>query len=69
MEGSLTCTRGTGETWIAGHTRSRPPGGATGGDLMSCPGPVGFAVGPTSEVALAELRAELMIHLAPESRT
>jgi hypothetical protein len=64
-EGFITFTTGTGGTWIAWHTRTRPPQNATGRDMMACEGPVCFAVGPTADDALARLRAEHSIHLTP----
>ena len=57
-EGYITYTTGTGGTWIAWHTGTKPPENATGRDVMACPGPVRLAIGPTAEVALARLRAE-----------
>lgn len=35
--------------------------------MMDLPGPVSFAIGPTSEDALAKLRAELRVDAAPGS--
>jgi hypothetical protein len=69
VEGYVTYTMGTGGTWIAWHTLTEPPKGATGRDLMNCPGPVSFAVGPTADAALARLRAELSTVPVPESAT
>lgn len=67
MEGYITFTTGTGGTWIAWHTLTKPPENATGRDMVGCPGPVNFAVGPSSEEALARLRAELSSHTLPGS--
>lgn len=58
-EGYITYTTGSGGTWIAWHTRTKPPENATGRDMVGCPGPVTFAVGRTADEALARLRAEL----------
>ena len=59
MQGYITYTSGAGGTWIAWHTGTRPPENATGRDMMDCPGPVSFAIGATSEDALARLTADL----------
>ena len=66
-EGYITFTTGTGGTWIAWHTGTRPPENATGRDMMDCPGPVSFAIGATSEDALAKLRAEMQVDASPGS--
>ena len=68
-EGYITYTTGTGGTWIAWHTQTKPPENATGRDMMGCPGPVCFAIGPTAEAALAKLREEHSIPAAPWSLT
>lgn len=57
-DGYITYTTGSGGTWIAWHTQTRPPENARGRDLLECAGPVRFAIGPTPEAALARLRAE-----------
>lgn len=63
-EGYITYTTGTGGTWIAWHTETKPPANATGRDMMACPGIVRLAVGATAEDALARLRAEHPIDAA-----
>ena len=66
-DGYLTFTTGSGGTWIAWHTPTKPPANATGRDLMASPGPVRFAVGRTAEDALARLRAEHSVHTEQEN--
>lgn len=66
-EGYITFTTSTGGTWIAWHTRTKPPENATGRDLMSGPEPVSFAIGRTADDALARLRAELVAEPLPGS--
>ena len=66
-EGYISFTTGTGGTWIAWHTGTKPPEIATGRDMMDLPGPVSFAIGATSEAALAKLRAEMRADAAPGS--
>jgi hypothetical protein len=69
IDGYITYTQGSGGTWIAWHTQTEPPESGTGRDVMSCPGPINFAIGPTSEAALTKLRADLSIELTPRRRT
>lgn len=57
-EGYITFTTGVGGTWIAWYTRTPPPRNATGRDMVACSGPVCFAIGPTSDDALARLCEE-----------
>jgi len=57
-EGYITFTTSAGGTWIAWYTRTKPPENPTGRDMMACPGPVCFAIGPSADAALAKLRAE-----------
>ena len=68
-EGYITFTTGSGGTWIAWHTGTKPPANATGRDMMACPGPVCFAVGATADDALAKLRAEHSIDVTRERLT
>jgi hypothetical protein len=63
-DGFITYTMGTGGTWIAWVTRTKPPKGATGRELMESAGPVYFAIGPTADAALTRLRAEHSLDLA-----
>jgi hypothetical protein len=66
-EGYITYTTGSGGTWIAWYTRTRPPENATGRDMMGSPEPVWFAIGPTADLALAKLRQEHSIDALPGS--
>ena len=59
MNGYISYTVGSGGSWIAWHTESKPTENATGRDLAASPGAVQFAIGASPEAAFAKLQLEL----------
>ena len=69
MDGYISYTLGSGGSWIAWHTESKPTENATGRDLAASPGAVQFAIGPSPEAAFEKLKSELSTTKARPSKS